>query len=89
MNYISSYGIGDLTSSAVHPIIRRLISDEVLIEYTWKGTVQKSSFENHSINSVIFRAINMKFNNFTMMDYEKSAKSWIRHTYERIKRNNK
>lgn len=88
-DFLLLIGIGDSAASAVCRILPRLVKDDVLRQYSWKGTVDKLSFQNHRINDIIFNIINGKFSDFSIFDYEKCAKNWIRHTAERIKRRQK
>lgn len=85
--YISSFGVGEDDAKAAGKVFPRLIADELAIQYSWGGTAHKSSFkELVNIHSTIFNVICKEIPHYTQLRYDKSAKTWIRHADERIKK---
>lgn len=87
LNYISTRGFGDQRTNAVSKILPRLTTDAVCSALCWRGTQEKKSFEKlENLNSLLYKAIANKFPNYTVPQYERSVKNWLRHANERIKR---
>lgn len=70
-------------------ILQQIASDEVLNQYSWQGTPEKSIYKDLNLNSVMLQIIQDKFEHYTLHDFEKCSKNWIRHACERINRNEK
>lgn len=78
----------DDKQSAARQCIKFVAPDQILKEFSWIGTETKYSFcELNLINIAFHKAIVQNLSmEFTIADYNKGAKTWIRHTEERIGR---
>lgn len=82
-----NFGLGASQSDCIRYVIENVISDECLKFYTWGGTKEKESFKDlKNIINFLFSMAHAKFKELDRTMYDKKLKTWLGHTYERLKR---
>lgn len=68
----------------VRRVMKRLVTDSVLDEYTWGGTYEKGAFSHFAnINDVVYKAVQGCFRKYTEYKYEKYMVDFLKHSSSR------
>ncbi|XP_073841376.1 uncharacterized protein [Musca autumnalis] len=66
--------------------IKAVITDELAIELTWRGTNNKPSFKEFHVYNLISDACHLKFPNITQQDINKVCQQHILHANDRVQK---
>ena len=77
---------GNKSSAIVRKCMKGIFLDEVLINFSWSGTIEKKSIALLvNILTCIKEAIKRSIPAFNLADFEDKIKVWVRHADERMK----
>lgn len=86
---ISNVG-GKDNDAKLRSAIRRIVGDEALLHFTWKGTLAKDPFiQFTNINDVLKDAIRSNDNVYTDYEHNEAMKVYLKHSSDRINKKKK